>query len=292
MRDGTLPPVDPTLATLVRSALAEDLGPGDWTTLWTVPDGRRGGARVVAKEALVVAGTAAMEEVFRQVEPAVEVEVVLPGGAGAEPDDTVVRLEGPLRAILTGERTALNFLARLSGIATLTRRYVDAVEGTGARVVDTRKTTPGWRVLEKAAVRAGGGANHRMGLHDMVMIKDNHIAAAGGIGPAIRRVREANDRRLPVEVEVTDLEELEEVLDHLDAGVGRVLLDNMAPELLRRCVERVREVPAPRRPELEASGNVTLHTIREVAGTGVDLVSVGALTHSAPAADLSLRVER
>jgi nicotinate-nucleotide pyrophosphorylase (carboxylating) len=221
------------------------------------------------------------------VDPGVALDILVGDGGAAEPGHALLCLGGPAGSILTGERTALNFLGRLSGIATLTRRFVEAVEGTGARIVDTRKTTPGWRALEKEAVRAGGGTNHRMGLHDMVLIKDNHIAAAGGISRAVEGVRRSNDRGLAVEVEVRDLDELETALE---LGVDRILLDNMRGDTLARAVERARRL-GPDRPELEASGNVTLATVRAIAETGVDLISVGALTHSAPAADISLRFE-
>src|SRR5690606_2488772 len=205
------------------------------------------------------------------------------------PGDVVLRVTGPLGPLLTAERTALNFLGRLSGIATLTHHFVQAVRGTGARVLDTRKTTPGWRLLEKAAVVAGGGSNHRVGLHDFVLVKDNHILAAGGIRAAVERVRaSAVAKGLPLEVEVTTLEELEEVFA---LGVERVLLDNMSLDTMREAVRRAHAVEG-RRPELEASGNVTQATVRAVAETGVDWISVGALTHSARVADLSLRVER
>jgi nicotinate-nucleotide pyrophosphorylase (carboxylating) len=195
-------------------------------------------------------------------------------------------VRGSARPILTAERTALNFLQRLSGVATTTRRYVDAVAGTGARVIDTRKTTPGMRALEKRAVLAGGGANHRAGLHDMVMIKDNHIAAAGGITAAVEAVRARNDRGLKVEVETTSLAEVEEALA---AGVDRIMFDNMSVPLMMQCLERVRAAGGPR-PETEASGGITLDTIPVIAMTGVDFVSVGAVTHSAPALDLSLQL--
>ena len=286
MTPPAVPDARAALESLVEMALAEDVGPGDRTTEWTVPPAVRGRAGVVAKEELVLAGTAAAAAVFGRVDPELEVAVHHGDGSRVGAGTEVLAVSGALASILTAERTALNFLGRLGGIATATRRYVDAVRGTGARVVDTRKTTPGWRFLEKAAVRAGGGTNHRMGLHDMVMIKDNHIAAAGGIEPAVRAVRERNGLGLPVEVEVVDLEGLEEVLP---LGVDRILLDNMEPGRLRAAVERVRRHPGEP-PELEASGNVTLETIREIARTGVDLVSVGWLTHSAPSADLSLRV--
>jgi nicotinate-nucleotide pyrophosphorylase (carboxylating) len=275
-----------TLGPLLDAALAEDVGPGDWTTLWTVGPDARGGAEVVAKEGAVVAGTLVATEVFRRVEPRLAVEILAPDGSRVEPGEVILRLEGPLRGILTGERTALNFLGRLSGVATLTRRFVDAVAGTGAEIQDTRKTIPGWRILEKEAVRAGGGGNHRMGLYDMILVKDNHLAASGGVREAVERVRRENREGLPLEVEVGSLEELEEALA---LEVERILLDNMAPETLAEAVRRTR-AQGLGRPLLEASGNVTLANVRTVAETGVDIISVGALTHSAPAADLSLRV--
>jgi nicotinate-nucleotide pyrophosphorylase (carboxylating) len=274
------------LDTLVRLALEEDVGPGDWSTAWTVDRSVRGEAAIVAKADVVVAGVDAARAVFTAVDPSLRVDVVRADGEPAAKGDTVLELAGSAASILTAERAALNFLGRLSGIATLTRAYVDAVAGTGVRVIDTRKTTPGMRKLETAAVRAGGGANHRMGLYDMVMIKDNHIAASGGITAAVERVRRSNRHRLPIEVEVRTADELEEALG---LGVERILLDNMDPAALRRSVERTHRLGA-QRPELEASGNVTLANIREVAATGVDFISVGSLTHSAPAADLSLRM--
>ncbi len=277
---------DEGLGLLIRAALLEDVGAGDWTTLWTVGPGEEGVGEVVAKEPVVVAGTRAAVEVFARVDPRLRVTIDRPDGEPASKGDVLLRVEGPLRGILTGERTALNFLGRLSGIATLTRKFVESVEGTGAVILDTRKTTPGWRLLEKEAVRAGGGRNHRFGLHDMVLIKDNHRSAAGGLTPAVVRVQRENAVGIPVEVEVDSLEELEEALA---LGVDRILLDNMTIEVMARAVRRVRTV-GPGRPLLEASGNVTLENVRTVAETGVDLISIGALTHSAPAADLSLRV--
>ncbi|MGD2122718.1 MAG: carboxylating nicotinate-nucleotide diphosphorylase [Gemmatimonadota bacterium] len=271
---------------LIELALEEDVGPGDWTTEWTVDPKEAGEAVVVAKEPLVVAGTEVASAVFQRVDPGLAVEVVSPDGAVVEAEGAVLRIRGPLRGILTGERVALNFLGRLSGIATLTRRYVEAVAGTGARVLDTRKTTPGWRMLEKAAVKAGGGENHRQGLYDMVMAKDNHLVAAGGLEEAVRRIREGNRKGLEVEVEVDTLEQLDRLLP---LGVDRILLDNMDPDTLREAVRRIRK-SGQGRPLSEASGNVTLETVRGVAETGVDFISVGALTHSAPRSDLSLRV--
>ncbi len=272
---------------LVRLALAEDVGPADWTTSWTVPPDARGHATVVAKSHLVVAGVEAAGAVFGAVDPALALGVVRGDGVRAGPGDVVLEVAGAAGRILTAERVALNFLGRLSGVATLTREFVEAVRGTGARIVDTRKTTPGWRHLEKAAVCAGGGMNHRLGLFDMVMIKDNHIAAAGGITAAVERVRARNQVQLPIEVEVRSGEELEEALT---LSVDRILLDNMDLGTLACAVERAHRLGSDR-PELDASGNVTLETVRSVAETGVDLISVGALTHSAPVADLSLRMD-
>jgi nicotinate-nucleotide pyrophosphorylase (carboxylating) len=275
---------------LVDAALAEDVGAGDWTTLWTLPADRRAEARIVAKAPGIVAGLAVARAVFLRLDPGLDFHAALDDGARVAPGDVVATIVGPARPILTGERTALNFLQRLSGVATMTRRFVDAVAGTGATILDTRKTTPGFRLLEKAAVRAGGGGNHRIGLYDMVLIKDNHIAAAGGITAAVRRVREHDRAGLPIEVEVTNLAELDEAID---AGVDRILLDNMDLETMRAAVERVRERAGEGRPRplLEASGNITIDRVRAVAETGVDLISVGALTHSAPALDLSLRID-
>ena len=298
MSPWSVPSAEEVLEGLVAAALAEDVGPGDWTTEWTVPQEHTSRAVIVAKGPLVVSGATAVRAIYGALDPELEVTAEVQDGGGAEPGDILFRLRGATRGILTGERAALNFLGRLSGVATLTRLFVEQVQGTAARIVDTRKTTPGWRLLEKAAVVHGGGANHRLGLHDMVMVKDNHVDAAGGVGEATRRALEGNDRGIPVEVEVRSLTELQEVLP---LGVDRILLDNMDLETLREAVSRVgafaqeaRETadgPWPR-PELEASGNVSLGTVRDVAQTGVDLISVGALTHSAPYADVSLQVQR
>jgi len=280
-----------TAEDLIDRALAEDVGPGDWTTQWTVPPHTRARGRIVAKAEGVIAGVDIAVAVFHRLDPSLSISVEKPDGEAVRPGDIVIRIEGTAHGILTGERTALNFLQRLSGVATLTRQFVDAVAGTGARILDTRKTTPGWRELEKAAVRAGGGSNHRFGLHDMVLIKENHATAAGGLAAAIARVRERNEARLEVEVEAHSLDD---VAIALDGGVDRILLDNMDVQTLTTAVRQVREhaqrtgVAAPR---LEASGNMTLQRVAEVARTGVDDISIGALTHSAPALDLSLLLD-
>jgi len=277
---------DEILEQLITLALDEDVGPGDFTTLWTVGAMEEGRAVVVAKEPLVVAGTDAASRVFRRVDSHLEISMAVSDGGRVEGEGVVMQIRGSLRSILTAERTALNFLGRLSGIATQTRRFVDEVEGTGVTILDTRKTTPGWRVLEKEAVLAGGGGNHRMGLHDMVLVKDNHLVAAGGVRAALEGVGRKNEEGLQVEVEIGTLEELDELLS---LRVDRILLDNMSLETMAQAVARTRELGEDR-PGLEASGNMTLDRIRRVAETGVDFISVGALTHSAPASDLSLRI--
>lgn len=272
---------------LIRMGLEEDLGAGDRTGEWTVPADAAGEARVIAKEEGVVCGAFVAARVFEAVDGALTVDVETPDGTRVAAGGTVLTVSGSLRSILAAERTALNFLARLSGIATVTARFVTATEGTTCRVADTRKTTPGWRVLEKYAVAAGGGMNHRAGLYDMVLIKENHIQAAGGTGAAIAAaLAHARAAGLQVEVEVTTRTELEEALQH---PVDRVMLDNMSIDEIREAVALVRSGPLPH-PLIEASGGVTLETVRDVSRTGVDYVSVGALTHSAGALDLSLLV--
>ena len=277
---------DDILQTLIRLALAEDVGGGDWTTRWTVPADAVGTAVIVAKETSVVSGTGAAAAVFQAVDPRINVNVLRGDAETVGKKQAIMEVAGPLRSILTAERVALNFLGHLSGIATLTRAFVRAVEGTRARIVDTRKTTPGYRLMEKDAVRHGGGMNHRSGLYDMVLIKENHIAAAGGVREALDAVEEQNTKGLPVEIEVTSMRELDRVLKH---PPDRILLDNMSIRDMTEAVYRVSALGA-RRPELEASGNVNLGTVSSIAQTGVDLISVGALTHSAPTADLSLQL--
>ncbi len=272
---------------LIRLELEADIGDGDRTGEWTVPADAVGEAWIAAKEQGLVCGAAVARRVFEFVDVELKVVERVGDGTRVNSDDSVIGISGPLRSILAAERTALNFLARLSGVATLTARYVEAVAGTDCRISDTRKTTPGWRTLEKYAVATGGGMNHRRGLFDMVLIKENHIRAAGGITAAIEGARaDARREGLEVEVEVTDELELEEALR---CGPDRVMLDNMTLAELASAVAIVRKGPHPH-PRIEASGGVTLDRVRDIARTGVDYISVGALTHSAPALDYSLLV--
>jgi len=273
-----------TLERVVQAALAEDVGEGDVTTEATVAENAIGSAQLLVKEPGVVCGLEVAEAVFRALDPDVRFDTLVEDGTvvehSVEHSTVVARVEGPERAILTGERTALNFLGRLSGVATLTRRYVDAVAGTGVAILDTRKTTPGLRRLEKHAVACGGGQNHRFGLDDGVLVKDNHLRAAGSVSAAVERVRAVT--HLPVEVECDTLEQVSEALA---AGADAILLDNMTVEDLRAAVAL-----AKGRARLEASGGITLDNVRAVAETGVDEISVGALTHSARSLDVSLEL--
>ena len=269
---------------LVRRALAEDLGrAGDLTTDAIVPAELEGRAAVVARQAGRIAGLAPALHAFRLLDPASRAEICKPDGSDAKAGETVARVSARARALLTGERTALNVLGRLSGIATATRDVVARLQGLKARVACTRKTTPGLRALEKYAVRVGGGESHRYGLHDAVLVKDNHLAVAGGVGEAVRRARRHNGHLVKLEVEVDTLAQLDEALS---VGVDVVLLDNMDLEMLREAVRRCRG-----RALTEASGGIRLENVRAVAETGVDLVSLGWLTHSAPALDVALDVE-
>ena len=275
------------LLALARAALAEDVGRGDITSLVTVEPEARARARFVAREGLVVSGLGAAGAVFHEASGGeARFSAVAEEGERVESGAILASVEGGARQILAAERVALNLVMRLSGVASLTSRYVEAVRGTGARITDTRKTTPGLRLLEKAAVRAGGGTNHRSGLDDGILIKDNHLALAGGVVEAVRRARAQAPHLLKVEVEVESLEDLREALG---AGADIVLLDNMTPDEVRTCVELVRgESPGT---VVEVSGGVNLSTVRALAEAGPDLISVGALTHSAPSADVSLEVE-
>jgi len=273
---------------LLRGFLDEDIAGGDITTETVVAAGRRAHGELIAKAPLVLSGLGVFFEVFRLLEPAAMVEAERTDGEELASGEIPARVRATARTLLSGERVALNLLQRLSGIATLTRRFVREVEGTGAQILDTRKTTPGLRALEKCAVRAGGGRNHRKDLAEAVLIKDNHIRLAGGVSAALEAARPARGRARWIEVEVTNFEELQDALEH---GPDVILLDNMNPAQVRQAVERVRHADGARKIRIEASGGITLANVREFAEAGVDWISVGALTHSAPAVDLSFEIE-
>lgn len=270
------------LDALIQLAFAEDIGPGDITTDSMVAGDIRGRGHVVAKQELVIAGLGVAETVFRTLEPEISFTSFFADGDQVKTGQTVLAVEGKLATLLTGERTALNFLQRLSGIATQTRSYVETVADFPVRLVDTRKTTPGWRALEKYAVRMGGGHNHRMGLYDGVLIKDNHIAVAGGITAAVEKARKAVSHLVKIEVETTTLAEVDEALS---TGVDIIMLDNMNLDQIREAVIRINK-----KALVEVSGGVTREKLKDLAATGVDLISIGALTHSAVAMDLSMRI--
>jgi len=267
---------------LIRLALAEDIGTGDITTDFLIPEGETGEGALVAKETLMVAGTATAAACFAFLDPDCRVEVMAGDGTWVHKGDVILKVHGTLRALLKGERTALNFLQRLSGIATHVSRYAEMVKGLPVRLVDTRKTTPGWRVLEKEAVRTGGAYNHRMALYDGVMIKDNHIAVSGGIKPAVEKVRRFISHLVKVEVEVTDFDELDEALG---AGADVIMLDNMTMADVKKAVALVGG-----RAMTEVSGNITDENLRAYAESGVDVISSGALTHQARSVDISMRM--
>jgi nicotinate-nucleotide pyrophosphorylase (carboxylating) len=268
---------------ILEAALAEDIHTGDITTLAVVPGRRPARAILKAKESLILAGIGVAGRVFHLLDPATRFNPLCADGARLEAGVVFAELEGDAAFLLQGERVALNLLQRMCGVATLTARYVEAVRGTKARIVDTRKTTPGLRMLEKYAVRVGGGINHRTGLYDGVLIKENHIAAAGGIAAAVRRARDYIPHTLKIEVETETMAEVEEALV---AGADIIMLDNMGPAEMARAVAVIGG-----RALVEASGGVNLDTVREIAGTGVDIISVGALTHSARAMDISMLLE-
>lgn len=292
---------------LVQTALEEDIGAGDATVLATIPAKAVGKARIIAREDLVCAGLPMAERVFCALDDGMRIELRVQDGESVAKGDVLLHLDGKARAILTGERAALNFLARMSGIATIVHQFVERIQGTRARIRDTRKTTPGLRLLEKYAVKMGGGTNHRIGLYDAILLKENHIALAGGVKQALDQAHayaamhakpsaltayeeavpaRASDTVLPIQIEVRDERELREALS---AGAESVLLDNMTPEQARRSVEVAREL----RPEcvVEISGGITVENVRAYAETGADFLSSGTLTHSAPAANLSLLVD-
>jgi len=274
--------LSPIVDRLIDLALEEDIGPGDVTTQALIPPNLKGEAHIRAKQPLVVAGLPVAARVFHRLEPALKFEPQTAEGQEVEPGTVLAVLTGPVAPILTGERVALNFLMRLSGIATFTRRMVSLIAGSPVALVDTRKTTPGWRLLEKYAVRLGGGRNHRFGLYDAVLIKNNHLAAVGSITEAVRLARANAPQALRVEVEVADLAGLQEALN---AGADVIMLDNMDEETMARAV-----AITAGRAELEASGGMTQERLTRVAATGVNFISMGALTHSAPAADIHLRL--
>ncbi len=270
---------------LIALAFREDIGDGDHTSLSTIPADAKGAARLLVKDDGILAGVELAQAIAHHFDPSITLRIYLEDGATVKKGDIAFNMMGPSRSILQVERIMLNFMQRMSGIATLTHRFVEAVDGTGCRVLDTRKTTPGLRGLEKWAVRLGGGHNHRMGLYDMIMIKDNHHDFAGGIPKAIKAANEyltRGGKQLPIEVETRNLDEVQQVLS--TGGVQRIMLDNFTPQLMREAVKLI-----DRRFETEASGGITLETARSFAETGVDYISVGALTHSVQSLDLSLK---
>ena len=277
-----LRPMETSLMDPVDIALQEDVGSGDLTSLFFIPETLLSKGRIFAKEACVIAGVEVVRRIYRKLDPRIEVLILRQDGSVVKPGETVIELSGLTRAILTGERVALNFIQRLSGIATLTAQFVEAVHGTGVKILDTRKTTPGLRALEKAAVKAGGGQNHRMGLYDGVMVKDNHLLAKPELQEAILSIRRSHPNIL-IEVEADSMDQAREFVNL--SGIDVILLDNMSPDQLRACVSLRRAGL-----QFEASGGVSLATVRQIAETGVDFISVGQLTHSARAIDFSLEL--
>jgi nicotinate-nucleotide pyrophosphorylase (carboxylating) len=272
---------------MISLALTEDLGSGDVTTDAIIPEDAVVKGAIYARAEGVLAGLDVAKIAFATADPGIVIEAEVKDGERVKPDQKICAIGGPARGILMAERVALNFLQHLSGIASATRRFVDAASGTNATILDTRKTTPGLRILEKYAVSVGGGGNHRFGLFDMFLIKDNHLKIAPGVGEAVKRAREANPE-IPVEVEVTTMEELREACA---SGADRVMLDNMSLEEIREACDIVQGSRVGQRPKIEVSGGVTLETVREIALCGVDYISVGGITHSAPALDMSLELD-
>ncbi len=277
-------PVEDAL-TLIRLALAEDVRTGDVTSLWTIPENQKERARLIAKEDGVLAGLPIVELVFRELKADVKVKLYRQDGDTVRTGDLIAELEGTTRDLLTGERTFLNFIQQLSGVATVTHRFQEVLKAGRTKVLDTRKTIPGFRTLQKYAVRVGGGSNHRMGLFDMVLVKDNHIAACGGVLEALAVVKKHNDRNLMVEMEVENLDELEKLLNK---GVDVIMLDNMSNAMMEAALKMIRE--SGDRVLVEGSGNMTLERAKEIATLGLDYISVGALTHSVKALDISMRI--
>ena len=276
---------NPLVIQLIDIAFAEDIGPGDYTSLATINASEHGKSIIVAKDDGVLAGLDLAEYIFKKVDPNLQVKLLMQDGDKVKYGDVVLEVQGSSRSMLTAERTVLNFVQRLSGVATQTAKYVVELQGLKTHILDTRKTTPGMRLLEKWAVKIGGGENHRIGLYDMILIKDNHVDFAGGIAQAIQRTKDylaANNLKLKIEIETRSIDELKQVM--AIGGVDRIMLDNFSPELL---VEAVAIING--RYETEASGGITLQTLRSYAETGVDFISSGALTHSVKAMDLSMR---
>lgn len=270
---------------LIDLAFAEDIGDGDHTTLSCIPATAMGKSKLLIKESGVLAGVEIAQAIFHRFDPTLRVEVLIPDGTEVKPGDVALIVEGKIQSLLQTERLMLNVMQRMSGIATMTRRYVNRLEGTRTRVLDTRKTTPGLRMLEKAAVKIGGGVNHRIGLFDMILLKDNHVDFAGGIDKAILRAREycrERGKELKIEIEVRNFDELQQVLNL--GGVDRIMLDNFTPENTRKAVEMIAG-----RYETESSGGITFDTLRDYAECGVDYISVGALTHSVNGLDMSFK---
>lgn len=278
---------DELIDDLLNLAFAEDVGDGDHTTLSTIPADEMGRQQLIVKEEGVLAGVEMAEKVFKKFDPSLKMTVFIEDGAHVKPGDVAFIVEGPVRSLLQTERVMLNIMQRMSGIATTTARYQKELEGTGCRVLDTRKTTPGMRMMEKDAVRIGGGTNHRIGLFDMILIKDNHVDFAGGIPQAVATARaycKANGKDLKIEQEVRNLEEINQALE---AGVDRIMLDNFTPERTREAVEHIRAVNPS--VEIESSGGITFDTLRQYGECGVDFISVGALTHSVKGLDMSFK---
>lgn len=276
---------DELIDELLDLAFAEDLGDGDHTTLSTIPAEAMGRSRLIIKENGILSGVDIARKVLHRVDPFIKMDVMISDGSEVKPGDIAFVAEGPVRALLIAERTLLNIMQRMSGVATMTRRYQDELKGLHTRVLDTRKTTPGMRMLEKEAVKTGGGTNHRIGLFDMILIKDNHIDFAGGIEKAIRRAKEYctdNNKDLKIEVEVRSLDDISRVL--AEGGVDRIMFDNFTPELTKEAVKLV-----DGRVETESSGGITLENLRAYGETGVDFISVGALTHSVKGLDMSFK---
>jgi len=273
---------------LIHDALEEDVGSGDYSSLWSVPPEQCSSAKIIARAGGVLAGIPVARYLLDLIDPPPVLISMLEDGANVAAGQVIAQLEGQSQALLKVERTLLNFIQRLSGVATMTRSFMDKVEGTGVRILDTRKTTPGFRELEKYAVRVGGGSNHRIGLFDYVLLKENHIAAAGGITKAVEVVKKRNTLGLSIEVETRTLDEVHEAAR---AGVDRIMLDNMTVEQMKTAVDIIRNHCVGPTPEIEASGDVNLRTVASIAATGVDFISVGALTHSSGILNLSMLIE-